>query len=341
MKTWDFVGPPDTAWVDLPAASEIQALPYLAAPLREELTVRLKDYHRLPKSVSAYLSDRSEKLAGIRDFLRMQELEISLMDCLLWLARLAEAKAIYLASLRQIFSEAWDQPEQIQSYLNLAAPSPWQALTLTRERYLFPERGVFWGNYTMECLDPSHRQLPGFYKVWEGLPNPDKPHYLLWLEDFSSFKHEHWVRYLSRDEADELLCRSEGGLLVKASGRPLSCPERQHFLFVIDLEKKLFVSRAEPHLCHASYTRGQPVLAAGVLQAREGRVTHLKFESGHYLSGPREWWQAITLLHETGINLDNLRITIFDRYRYQSRIVARGALLKAESFFGALGVTPP
>lgn len=347
MQSWDFVGLKTPAWVDVPAFAEIQAGPFLGK-WAEALAARLRAYHRLPKNEEASLAERQSCLENMYDWLEgeaqcpSQEVAAKQEALLSWLRELAKGKARFLSCLAQIFAGGWHEDEQLFTYLEgqeeLAA-GPWKPLFLTRERFLFPERDIFWGNYAMECLDPCHRQLPQLFKVWESLPQP-KPHYLLWLEEFSTHRHEHWVRYLHSHEADELACHFQGELLVNSRGRPLSCAERQHFLFVIDLEQRLLVQRAESQFCHASFTRGRPVLASGVLQARAGQLQHLKFESGHYLSGPEQWWQAICLLKALGWEQPSgsVRVTVFDQIRFISRPLGRAAFSDAGQFLRELGL---
>lgn len=179
------------------------------------------------------------------------------------------------------------------------------------------------------------------HEQWQKLQvsQPKLPPYLLWLEDYSNFGHEHWVRYFSPEEQAACQIQVKDGLLLNLRGRALSCPERQHFLFVIATDLKLYAQRAEPKICHASFTRGKPVLASGVFQAREGRLTHLKFESGHYISGPEHWWQAIQIFQEKELNFgEKLRITVFDRYRYISTNVAAASLQSYNRFLTAIGL---
>ena len=336
MSSWNFVGLNYPAWVDPPRFEELQAGPYLPSRLKGAL----ENYHQVPSSSRVHLLERMQTLARLREVLDELSLAPQLQPLQIWLSRLAQGKAEFLGCLQQILEENWHEPARLAAYLDDRSGLLDQArlsLHLTRERYLFPERSVYWGNYAMECLDPCHRQLPDMYRVWqEGAQ--DTP-YLLWLERYSSFQHERWVRYLSPAEQAGYEVKVVEGQVCKLSGRPLSCPERQHFLFVIDRDEKLYAARAEPQLCHASFTRGQAVLASGILQARQGTLTHLKFESGHYLSDPAAWWQAIELLEKQGLTWTQpLRITVYDRFRYISTKVQPTALGSQAALLAALGL---
>lgn len=337
MAPWNFVGLPFPAWVEPPPFDEIQAASYLGSQC-PALAPALARYHALPKDQIATLGERQLLLAQLAAVCAAHIHDRSLGFCFAWLKELAEGKAQYLGCLEQITGEGWHEPTQLSSYLDAGdAPGEWKALRLTREIYLFPERSVFWGNYAMECLDPCHRQLADLYRVWQ--KQASRVPYLLWLEDFSSFTHDRWMRYFTEDEqAEKEILVSEGRLATR-KGRLLSCAERQHFLFVIDLQKRLLVTRAEPHVCHASFTRGQGVLGSGILQARDGVLVHIKFESGHYLSGPQEWWRALHFLRERGAEWgDKLRVTVFDRFRYISTRIDRSDLERTETFIQALGL---
>lgn len=323
-EIWDFVGLGYPAWVDVPDFSEIQAAPSMGEAGRG-LDEQLKSYHALSKVHLDTLLPRQVQLDALAEYCHREAIDTPLAFCWTWLAQLAEGKAAYLGCLQRIFSQGWHRPEQLLAYLSESRSSRWRTLSLTQERYLFPERSVYWGNFAMEALDPCHRQLPDLFKVWR--EEASETPYLLWLEKFARCTHERWVRYFSVLEQEEKRVSCDQGRLVTVRGRPLNCPERQHYLFVIDEDENLLAARAEAHLCHASFTRGRPVIAAGILQAREGRLVHLKFESGHYLSGPENWWQAFEFFE--GMELDvsePLRVTVFDRFRYVSRKIDRSRI---------------
>jgi hypothetical protein len=337
-SSWDFVGFQNPAWVDLPLWSEIQAAPYLP----KELASFWAAYHRLPKSQATYLLERQQHLGEIAKRLNAESVEGPLHTWVLWLERLASSKSHYLAALQQLLQEGWYEEARLATYLRdfsrLIDPEL-KPLYLTQDRYLLPDRSVFWGDFWMECLDPCHRQEAYLHKVWQQ-QKEERPPYLLWLEEFSSSGHERWVRYLTAEAQAETKIQIIEGLLHNARGRALNCAERQHFLFVIDLDQEIYVQRYEPWLCHASFTRGQAVLGAGILQARDGQLTHLKFESGHYLSGPEHWWQAIEVLLRRGLVWgERTRVTVFDRYRYISTHVAPRAVTGRASFFSSLGLS--
>ena len=336
MSVWDFVGLNETAWVDVPRIEELQAAPFLP----DSLHASLRAYRDLPCTSAPHLTERQIALGALVEQLDQLDLSSHLRPLQNWLMQLARRKSKYLECLSQIFKENWHQSERLDGYLNDRSDLKDQhllSLHLTRDRYHFPERSVFWGNYAMECLDPCHRQLPEMVRVWHD-ENSQVP-YLLWLEKFSGHQHDRWVRYLTLAEQSELEIKCIDHRLCKLSGRPLSCPERQHFIFIIDLQGRLFATRADPHLSHASFTRGRAVLASGIFQANQGNLTHLKFESGHYLSALPHWWQAIQLFEQLGVTWkEGLRVTVFDRFRYISTKISPVAMASRVSFQAALGL---
>lgn len=337
---WDFVGPGVPAWLDVPYYDELQAGPsFLAAGIA--LAPVLDSYHRIPKTSINDLQERCDKLSDLAHWLTGLPVEPSLQSWRDWLRDVAHNKAAHIGCLNQVLQEGWHRAEKLAHFhtdVTGLSSTRWQPLILTQHRYFCPVRGHHWGDYWVQSLDPSHRHLPHRHREWQDREaDPDSLPYVLWLEQHASVLHPHWVRYFSREEqaAARILCRD--GLLAKERGRLLSCADKQHFLFVVGLDQQLYAVRNAPQLCHASFTRGQPVLASGVFQAREGRLTHLKFESGHYISGADDWWQAIQLLRERGVAWQGeVRVTVWDRHAFVSRKLNEAALASREAFLAGL-----
>ena len=343
--TWDFVGPGGTAWVDPPLFDELQAAPYLGA-IGTTLRDHLDAYHRVPKTSQTDLPERVERLAALAAWLQAPSCDSRLLPLVQGIGTLAAAKAEHLSALVRIYAECWHEEARLSAYhrdTSGCTDHRFSPIVLTNRRYFWPEYGTYWGDYWMETLDPCHRHLPHMHLLWQRLQRTvpgGLPHYLLWLEENHAIAHPSWMRFLSSAEQQEKRILVDQGRLTNLRGRPLHCTDSQHFFFVVDLAGTLFATRTDPHLCHSSFTRGGPVLASGGLQAREGRLIHLKFESGHYLASPAEWWQALQILLEAGIYLDEgLRVTVFDRYRYVSRVIQSEALTSRSSFLRSLGMT--
>ena len=343
-QTWPEAGLHGAVWVDPPRFEELQAAPFFGA-LGGELKDRLSAYHLIPKDSIPDLAQRAARLSGLAAWLSNSPCDKRLEAWIRTIEVLSAAKALHLQALDRIFQERRQEREYLHAYHH--ATDGWEdtrfrPIVLTERRYFWPEYGTYLGDYWMETLDPCHRHLPHMHAFWERLAAKGYPlpHYLLWLEENHTIAHKAWMRFLSPEEQKErrILIDSEGHL-TNARGRPLDCTDSQHFFFVIDLAKTLFAARAEPHLCHSSFTRGGPVLASGALQARAGRLTHIKFESGHYLAGPAEWWQALQIFLEAGVHFgDGVRITVFDKFRYISRVLAPEAFLTTDALLRGLGI---
>ena len=343
--TWNFVGLKDPSWIDPPRFDEMQAAPYFG-PIRSELKERLDGYHSIPKNCREGLDERSEKLAELAGWLACCQFDKRLLGWMNCVKELAASKTQHLQALSQIYCENWHEDQRLHDYHH--ALEGWQdrrfrPIVLTKRRYFWPEYGTHWGDYWMETLDPAHRHLPHMHAWWERLlaSGQKLPHYLLWLEENHAVAHKSWMRYFSPEEQQETRILFNQGHLTNLRGRPLNCTDSQHFFFVIDLNKTLFACRAQPHICHSSFTRGGPVLASGGLQARDGKLTHIKFESGHYIAGPAEWWQALQIFLESGITWgDGVRITVYDRFRYISRVLSVDSTVTKDALLLGLGLRP-
>jgi hypothetical protein len=341
-EKWDFVGLTNCNWVDLPRFEELQAAPHLAKS-GPELKARLGRYHQLKKDDLTLLPERAEQLAVLAGWMEGLLADAATAPLYGYLIKVAQSKAEYCQALATIYAEEWHLHENLSAYHtddSRLSNSRWKPIVLTNGYYFWPEKGSYWGGYWMEGLDPCHRHQPHLYRHWQRLQEEtgELPHFLLWLENFAVTAHSSWVRYFSCEQQKDLEIVVEDGQVTKLGGRKLSCPERQSFFFVIDLDEKIYACRAEPHICHSSFTRGAAVLASGSLQARDGNLCHIKFESGHYIAGPDEWWQAVQILLHKGISLaSGIRITLYDRFRYISRVLKSESLLSRNEFFSQMG----
>ncbi len=320
MHSWDFVGLRERDWVELPTFDEIQASPYFGT-FKERLKADLDAYHKLDKTSVSELIPRRKILEDIFSYWKAAHWPDGLDRWARWLSGRLQNKARHLAALEHLLREHWPHPEMLKSWHCAESSDLGTPLVLTQKLYVCPERGSYWGDYWLQSLDPCHRYLPELQRQWRMLPEP-KPPYPLWLEHFSYTEAAPFFYYFNETEKAQTRLRIIDGKLCQQSGRPLHCSERQHYLFVIDLDGSFYAAREAAHLCHASFTRGRAVLGSGILQAREGTLVHLKFESGHYLSALDEWQQALRLLAKAGIHWpEGTRLTVFDRYRYISRRV--------------------
>ena len=342
LKTWDFVGLRERQWVEIPRFEELQCGSWWGEwtfPLQKALDT----YHQTPKTVASELTARRQQLEALTLSWEKLSWPDGLDRWALWLLKRFRGKAAFLSALEQIFKEGWHESAALSSYHRPAPSSEAvRSLSLTQHRYVCPERGSFWGDYWMQTLDPCHRYLPDLHRHWEDMSRTGTqlPPYLLWLEQYSGTEAAPFFYYFSDAEQGASRILVQDGQLCQVSGRPLHCSERQHYLFVIDLDRQIYAQREAPHLCHASFTRGRPVLASGVFQVREGRLFHLKFESGHYLSGLDDWKQALQLFHEAGVRWpEGARLTLHDRYRFISRRISHDIFASSEQLSTYMGLS--
>ncbi len=339
---WDFVGLRGSYATDLPKYDQLQVVPHLAqvAPILHQI---LTDYHAITKNLIANLGLRIQALQHVQAELAELSWPEALLTWKTWLLTRAANKASYLEALLQIEGAGYFEDEALRRWHAEGLKDwnqSWLPLQITENLFAAPDHKVYWGNYFHKTLDPCHRYLPQCYCIWDKqrASQANYPHFLLWLEDFSGIEFEPWFVFFDEAEQRQLLCHVRDDLLCQASGRALNCAERTHFLFVFGLDEQLYLAREHPQLCHASFTRSRPVLASGLLQARAGRITHLKFASGHYISSFEHWWQCLELLSKLGYRWrEDVRLTIFQAARFKSFKVGAGVLAHKQRLKTLLG----
>ena len=86
-----------------------------------------------------------------------------------------------------------------------------------------------------------------------------------------------------------------------------------------------------------SFTHGRPVLGAGLLKVKDGRLFGSSLESGHYLPSVETGYAILCCFMEMGLDLSaefDLSY-LFDRNKYTAKLTS-AALLSAQTWFSAV-----
>ena len=110
------------------------------------------------------------------------------------------------------------------------------------------------------------------------------------------------VPYLKPEEREGYRVSVSDGLLKDANGQPLNTGDRSHMV-VMDKSGKIYAVPSETLRNHSSFTSGNPVAAAGMIQVENGRITGLHNESGHYQLPLDYFDQLKTELKKSGAQL--------------------------------------
>jgi hypothetical protein len=73
---------------------------------------------------------------------------------------------------------------------------------------------------------------------------------------------------------------------------------------------------------HSSLTRGKETAASGGIEVKNGELKSISNKSGHYLPEVKDNLQAINELEKKGVNTDNTKMQMWDKYGTRTRYVS-------------------
>src|SRR5690606_18189140 len=193
----------------------------------------------------------------------------------------AEEKGEYLKGLANMQKSLTANP-----YYTAKLETNRNPLFLVNERKYDSKLRIYWGEYFLEVIDPCHRLLTSYHVLWLETNPVDKDYFsfFVWLDGQNVHFELTAMHYFTDAEKDpfEVHVR-DGKLIQKMSGEALTCSqENQEYLFIIDLDEKIYIAPGSREIRHTSLSHGKPVLAAGNIHVREGVIERLGLESGHY-----------------------------------------------------------
>ena len=89
------------------------------------------------------------------------------------------------------------------------------------------------------------------------------------------------VPYMDAEQREKYLLSSSGGVLRNSTGDLFDTGKDSH-LIVMDKKGRMYAGPAEKVVRHSFFLAGNPVAAAGLIQAKGGKVTIVQNDSGHY-----------------------------------------------------------
>lgn len=295
-------------------------------------------YSQIPKDQIPTISCRIKKLNKIIDFLKDwidNRLEtIDKKKHLIWISEISIKKRNYLSHLLHIYSNQLHLPtSQIDTHTDISNlyDSTKTCVILNNQRFFSLKLREYWGDFWYESLDPCHRRLTPYLDQWKVLLKTDSetPDFFLWLENQHLPKYIPRVKYLQGDALEKKRVIIKDGLFWEKSDSEWAVANfddsTKRYLFSISLKGDIYISEEEPGISHSSFTCGKPVLGAGLVQIKEGILTSLALESGHYLPTVEIGYQILTIFEEKGalFGADLEIVFFFDRNKYTSLINAK------------------
>lgn len=307
-------------WIDIPQADYKIILASQEVEI-ENLNQLIDHYHSIDKFS---LEKRISVLDMIRDHLSdlsKQEKFTHQKSTILFLKRALQRKREYLKQLLEMPSD-----ETIMHYhLDIGHISDlcFQPIFLRNNNSYSLKMKEFWGNFWLESIDPCHRRLANYYQFWLNTKPISKTYqsFFLWLESQPIPKNVPIVEYYSDTQLQACHITSVDGYLKKSGTNELvnTDPSKRN-IFIINLSKELYLETWREGIWHTTLSRGKPVLGTGLLQIKQGVITTIAFESGHYMPSLEQGFQSLQIFREQGVHFAEPFEVIFFENRNKYKI---------------------
>lgn len=212
--------------------------------------------------------------------------------------------------------------------------------------------------YHPEVLDPWHRygsSLYPFFTLWKESTTKDR--FLVWMnkieqrqpvEDTETLLARGLinanremvkmptVRYLTDEQLQPHRVDIVGGKIYAGKyGFVDTTQSKYPFIFILTLDEEIFIGTKEKdkdiYTNHSSFSKGKPLILAGVLEARDGVITKVRDESGHYYPSIKMMFEGLKILEKKGIPLENV-VLEFGGYNASDKYAVRKSYKQAPSF---------
>lgn len=139
---------------------------------------------------------------------------------------------------------------------------------------------VLLGNYVLEAIDPSHRFTTNSYiRPWQE-QNSVKP-FFLYLEKNCDYDLIPQIEYFADDKLEKSKIAIKDGKLYTSDGNLLTTDDRE-FLFVLGKNNEFYGCYSKKGIKHTSLSHGDSIKCGGAITAKDGNITSISLDSGHY-----------------------------------------------------------
>jgi hypothetical protein len=312
-------------WIDLPA-DDYSKLARFEDEQFKTLNLLVNQYQSIPKNSEIKLKERIQSLQMIIDFLSSWMMSESLEYRIRFLKnikKIAEGKQSYLRELDMGYSSGQFELEYLKSY-HLGLPSSilkYKPLYLIHDRRYDSSKGVYWGEFWFETIDPCHRQLTTYHDLWTKQTEKKENllAFFLWLENQNLHKDIPYIEFLNEEQLQESIVEIDNGLLYHDASIDKKLinfnEEGKEYIFCIDLSERLFLRKATKKIHHVSFSHGKPVLGAGNMTVVNGVIHSIQIDSGRYLPHLEHGLQTLAILKNKGANIgSDVPFTYYDSF---------------------------
>jgi hypothetical protein len=302
------------AWIDIPSCQ------FIDCTQSNDLQVLINRYHSIDKTKLELLNLRINLLDKIGQKIRLLKTRSNFKKSnnLVKLGHLLEPlirkKLWYLQEIRKIYTN-----KNLFAKFTLVNKSndQYKPIFLINKVLFDFKLPAFWGLYQLEVIDPCHRMLTPYYLKWEA-EGGNIP-FFLWLENQElSFRTLQMNFFSDKEVASSELKISKGKFKHVNSDKLVNYSEKdKEYIYILSTDKKLFVTVANEVVRHSSLSGGKPVLGAGALVIKDGNLSYIDLESGHYQPTAEVLQQVLVILEELGVKLDyvNLKVMYYVNHK--------------------------
>lgn len=248
---------------------------YFATKENSAFLDALRRYKQISRGDVDALSDRVQSLgevanaldlsdmyqSGIRENVLKKEKQLKALKKLFDLQVLLNKKELYNPEIDQLFKSK-------------------DLLDLKNDNVYDFKDNVLLGNYVLEAIDPSHRFTTNAYIMpWQG-QNDIKP-FFLYLEENCHYDLIPQIEYFSDDKLEKSRIAIKDGKLYTSDGNLLTTDERE-FLFVLGKNNEFYGCHSKKGIKHTSLSHGDSIKCGGAITAKDGNITSISLDSGHY-----------------------------------------------------------
>jgi hypothetical protein len=317
-------------WLDLPDDDLKMILGY-DSPNTSCLSELNKSYQALDKTNPDLLEARIDNLEiivkFIDDWINNKLEEKDKIKHIKILHEIAICKKNYLIEILKLKTDSHSLQKNLYDYhytqeKNL---SDLDIVYLNKLRMFSIKKREYWGDFWCVTLDPCHRQLTNYLRIWEKVrsKNCNMFDFFMWLEGQEVPLNQPYEKYLSSIEKENCMLKIRDGFLYTEDGAVANFNDKgKKYIYVVDTNLGLYVAEETDSMYHSCFCRGRPVVSAGKLVIVDGVITEVSFESGHYIPSIKVGYQLFHILRENGIKFDtDVSVSFFfDRNKYTETV---------------------
>ena len=159
------------------------------------------------------------------------------------------------------------------------------------------------------------RELSGLgidVDIWETtgfkahhLKRSELPLYKLWFKGGLAYQWQWWTK----PSGPRVLAESSRAYSPEAGARGV---RHDYAFFVMSMGRDIYMMKhgrvgdTQYRTFHSAYLAGDTVMAAGSMLIRNGVITHIRSDSGHYTPTPTNMLALLQALQMLGVNLENI-----------------------------------